>query len=339
MARVKVFVSGIAGFLGSHLAERLQALGHEVTGNDNLSGGDAENVPTDIPWWPVDCNHREALVPILRRKGVDVVYHCAAHAHEGLSVFSPHVIAQNVLTATTGILSAAAEAYVKRFVFCSSMARYGNNPAPFTEDMTPRPVDPYGIAKVAAEEMVKNVADTHGMEWTIAVPHNIIGTRQKYDDPFRNVAAIFINRMLQGKPPILYGGNQTRCFSAVEDCVDPLVQMGLENAAIGHVFNIGPDEGAVTMWEMSKILAELLGVPHAPVVHPARPQEVVHATCSAEKAYRLLGYKPKTQLRETLTAMIEDIRKRGPKPFVHHLPVEISSDRLPATWRNGGMDV
>lgn len=333
---LSVFVTGIAGFLGSHLAERLLSLGHTVSGCDTLAGGEEGNVPVGATWTRHDCNDREAMIQVL--SGVDLVYHCAAHAHEGLSVFSPHVIAQNVLTATTGILSAAAHVGVKRFVYCSSMARYGSNIAPFEEWMWPRPVDPYGIAKVAAEEMVRHVGNTHGMEWVIAVPHNIIGPRQKYDDPFRNVAAIFINRMLRGKPPILYGGAQTRCFSDVKDCVSPLVEMGTLPRVAGEIINIGPDEGTVTMMRLAEMLASLLGVPHCPIVHPGRVHEVVHATCSADKARRVLGYTPETHLETTLQAMIEDIRRRGPKPFSYHVPVEIESERLPVTWRSGGMD-
>lgn len=104
----------------------------------------------------------------------------------------------------------------------SSMARYGSQETPFTEDMTPMPQDPYGIAKYASEMLVRNVCYTHGMDFVILVPHNIIGPRQKYDDPFRNVVSIMINRALQGKQPIIYGdGNQMRCFSFISDLINP----------------------------------------------------------------------------------------------------------------------
>ena len=94
------------------------------------------------------------------------------------------------------------------------MARYGNQKAPFTEEMTPKPEDPYGIAKVAAEDTLKLLSEVHGLNYNIAVPHNIVGPNQKYDDPYRNVMSIFINRNLQGKPSIIYGdGMQQRCFS------------------------------------------------------------------------------------------------------------------------------
>ena len=100
------------------------------------------------------------------------------------------------------------------------MARYGDIKQPFKENDIPDPVDPYGIAKLAAEKVVINLSNTHGIEYNIAIPHNILGPKQKYDDPFRNVASIMINLMLQNRQPVIYGdGEQTRSFSDVNDCI------------------------------------------------------------------------------------------------------------------------
>ena len=131
-------------------------------------------------------------------KGYDIVYHCAATAHEGLSVFSPNFITKNIYQASVAVMTASIVNNVKKFIFCSSMARYGNQKTPYAESMTPKPEDPYGIAKVAAEDTLKLLSEVHGMNYNIAVPHNIVGPNQKYDDPFRNVMSIFINRNLQG---------------------------------------------------------------------------------------------------------------------------------------------
>ena len=219
---MKIFITGVAGFLGSHLADRMLELGHEVTGNDNLLGGYRANVDPRVKFYTTDCCDRRMMECII--KDSEVVIHCAATAHEGLSVFSPDFITKNIYQASVSTISAAISAGVKRFVFCSSMARYGRQAAPFTEDYHhTAPVDPYGIAKVGVEQTLKVLCDTHGMEWNIAVPHNIIGPRQRYDDPFRNVLSIMINRNLQGKPAIIYGdGSQTRCFSYIGDCVSCL---------------------------------------------------------------------------------------------------------------------
>jgi UDP-glucose 4-epimerase len=330
---VKVFVSGAAGFLGSHLADTFIRAGHEVVGCDNLIGGDLNNLPVGIRFEEADCCDVDAMKSLT--KGVGIVYHCAAIATEGLSVFSPTLIAKHVYENTAGILAGAATNKVRRFVYCSSMARYGRGKPPFKEEQPAAPVDPYGISKYAGELLVANVAETHGFEYTIAVPHNIIGPRQKYDDAYRNVASIMINRMLQGKQPVIYGdGGQSRCFSFVQDCVDPLVKIGTLPGLSGEVINIGPDEEAVTINELARILADLLSFRLEPIYVPERPREVREATCSADKARRLLGYDTKVTLRAGLQSMIDWIRAHGTKPFSYHLPIEIDSPLLPATWKS-----
>lgn len=327
----KIFISGVAGFLGSHLADAFLAEDHEVVGVDNMIGGYLDNVPAGVDFYQHDCN--DYLRMREHMKGVDVAYHCAATAYEGLSVFSPHLVTQNIVTATTGMVSAAVANSVKRFVMCSSMARYGTNDVPFREDMAPRPQDPYGIGKYAAELFVRNVAETHGMEWVIAVPHNIIGPRQKYDDPYRNVISIFINLMLQGRQPVIYGdGEQKRCFSYVSDVVAPLAQMAFDARCGGEVINIGPDDEFVTINEVARLAARLVGFPLELTHARGRPQEVRLANCSADKARMLLGYRPKVKLEDGVRQMVDYIRARGPRPFKYHLEFEIVGASLPEPW-------
>jgi UDP-glucose 4-epimerase len=330
---MKVFVSGVAGFLGSHLADAFIRRGDEVVGCDNMIGGDLQNLPEGIQFEQADCGDIVAMKRLLT--GVDLVYHCAAIATEGLSVFSPAIIAKHVYGNTAGLLSAAASKRIRRFVYCSSMARYGHGKPPFREDQVAAPVDPYGIAKYAGELLVRNVADTHGFEHVIAVPHNIIGPKQKYDDPYRNVASIMINRMLQGKQPIIYGdGEQSRSFSFVQDCVDPLLAMATKPGLSGEIINIGPDDEETTINQLARILAEIIGFDLHPIYVADRPQEVRSATCSADKARRLLGYHTQVSLITGLQAMVQWIRKHGPRPFEYHLPIEIDSPIVPVTWRD-----
>lgn len=325
----RIFITGIAGFLGSHLADHFIARGDEVSGIDNLLGGYRDNVPAAATWAMVDCNDFAQVRSMIR--DVDVVYHLAAAPYEGLSVFSPHLVTQNLVTAATGVFSAAIAEGVKRIVFASSMARYGSQSAPFTEDMAPRPQDPYGIGKVCAEDLLRNLCTLHGIEHVICVPHNIIGPRQRYCDPFRNVAAIFINRMLQGQQPYIYGhGSQIRCFSFVSDVVEPLARMATAPVA-EQIINVGPDRGAVTILGLAELIAGMLSFRLDPIFVPARPAEVVHATCWADKARELLGYEPRTSLEEGLQQMIAWIKKRGPRPFEYHLPIEIT-EGAPKTW-------
>ncbi len=329
---MKVFITGVAGFLGSHLADAMLAEGHEVVGCDNLIGGYLDNVPDGVEFYQVDCQYLNTMNKLM--KGVDIVYHTACTAYEGLSVFSPNLICQNTYQITASVASAAVSQGVKRFVYCSSMARYGTQEiVPFTEDMIPKPQDPYGISKLASENLLKCLAEVHGMELVIAVPHNIIGPRQKYDDPYRNVASIMINLMLQGRQPIIYGdGTQKRCFSFVQDDISCLKKIAFQDNVAGEIINIGPDEEFVTINELASTLAEILNFKLEPIYMPGRPQEVKLATCSADKARRLLGYHTEYSLRGGLEEMAEYIQKRGTKKFRYHLDVEIVSEKTPKTW-------
>ena len=329
---MKIFVTGVAGFLGSHLAENMLEMGHEVVGIDSLIGGEIINVPPSVEFYQYDCCDRNSVARVSR--GCDVVYHCAATAYEGLSVFSPALISRNIIDASVSVFSAAIENKVKRIIFCSSMARYGTNEVPFKETFEPRPQDPYGIAKVAAEQMLRVLCQVHDVEYVIAVPHNIIGPRQKFDDPYRNVASIMINLMMQNRQPIIYGdGEQKRCFSFVEDCLSCLVKMVNSPKVVGEVINIGPDEEFVTINQLFATIKDLLGFRGEPIYMPDRPQEVRFATCSADKARALLDYKSKVKLEAGLRSMIQYIGGRGPRKFRYHLELEIINEKTPATWR------
>ena len=329
----KILVTGVAGFLGSHLSEKLVKLGHRVVGIDNMIGGYQDNVPQGINFHNIDCCDMQKLKPIM--KGVDIVYHCAATAHEGLSVFSPYEITKNNYLASVAIFSTAVNEKVKRIIFCSSMARYGNQKAPFTEKMKPQPVDPYAISKVASEQVLENLCELNNIEWVIAVPHNIIGPRQKYDDPFRNVVSIMINRMLQGKAPIIYGdGEQTRCFSYIDDCLSCLIPMLDQKNLNREIINIGPDEEFVSINKVSEICSNITGINLNPIYKKDRPQEVKHATCSANKARKLLNYKTTVNLRDGIKKTFEYIKKRGVRPFDYNINIEINNELTPSTWKN-----
>ena len=329
---MKIFISGIAGFLGSHLADAFIKDGHHVVGCDSLIGGELSNVPAEAEFYQYDCCYRNSMLKIT--KGCDLVYHTAATAYEGLSVFSPHLITNNIVTGSVSLFSAAIENKVKRIVFCSSMARYGTNKVPFREDYTPKPQDPYGIAKVAAEDILKNLCEVHNVEYVIAVPHNIIGPRQKYDDPYRNVASIMINLMLQNRQPIIYGdGKQKRCFSYVDDDLFCLKEMATSKKVLGQTINIGPDEEFITINELAEKIANQLKVNLNPRYMRGRPQEVLEATCSADKARKLLNYKTKTSLDDGISKMIEYIKAKGPKKFRYHLDIEIINSKTPDTWK------
>ena len=330
--KYKILVTGVAGFLGSHLADKLSKLGHEVLGVDNMVGGYKDNISKEIEFFNIDCCDFQKIKKIM--KDIDIVYHCAATAHEGLSVFSPFQITKNNYLASISIFSAAINEKVKRIIFCSSMARYGDQKTPFSEDMQTRPIDPYGISKVAAEQVLQNLCDLNNIEWVIAVPHNIIGPKQIYDDPYRNVVSIFLNRMLQGKPPIIYGdGEQKRCFSYIDDCLDCMIPMLDQDNLNKQIINIGPDEEFVTINEVVEICANISGSNLDPIYKKDRPREVKHATCSSNKARELLKYKTKTNLKEGILRTCDYIKKRGVREFNYRLSIEIDNNLTPETWK------
>jgi UDP-glucose 4-epimerase len=328
---VRIFITGIAGFLGSHLAERLLPQGHDVVGCDSLLGGELINVPPEAEFHQYDCRDFNAMLKVMR--GCELVYHCAATAYEGLSVFSPAMVMDNIVTGSVSVFSAAIANGARRIVLCSSMARYGTNEVPFLESYMPLPQDPYGIAKVAAEQALLNLARVHGVEYAIAVPHNIIGARQKFDDPYRNVASIMANLMLQGRPPFIYGdGEQTRCFSHVEDCLTCLLAMGFGEPGLGQVVNIGPDEEFVSINHLFGELKRITGFDCQAIHVTDRPQEVKNAVCSAAKARDLLGYHTTRTLEEGLHDIVGYIRAVGPRKFRYHLDIEIRNRHTPRTW-------
>ena len=328
----KVLITGVAGFMGSHLADAFLNKGYRVVGIDNLIGGYAENVPVGVEFHEVDLDNLDQIKEIFQ--DVDLVVHAACTAYEGLSVFSPSLVVRNTMQITTNVMSACIRAGVSKIVYLSSMARYGTQDiVPFTEDMVPNPQDPYGIAKYSSELIIKNIAQTHGMNYTILVPHNIIGPRQKFDDPFRNVASIMINRILLGKPPIIYGdGTQMRCFSFMDDVTNPLMLACESDTANGMTINVGPDEESLTINQLSEKIASLMGVNLEPIYMPGRPQEVKNANCSADLARKTLNYQTTTTLESGLISLIEYIKEKGPREFNYHLPLEFTTELTPRTW-------
>ena len=329
---MKIFITGIAGFLGSHLAEVCKKKNYEVIGCDNLVGGNISNIKNlDIQFHETDIEDLEKMTSIMR--GVDVVCHTASYAHEGLSSVSPKLICQNNLIGSVSTFTASVRNKVKRIVFCSSMARYGNIKIPFNENDVPKPVDPYGVSKLAAENILKIMSKTYKFEYNIAVPHNIIGPKQKYDDPFRNVASIMINLILQNRRPVIYGdGNQKRCFSDIDDCIGCLEKLMFDKKIKNQIINIGPDEEFVTINDLYHLISNKLKFNKEPIYVENRPNEVYEAMCSSDKARKLLDYKTTKSLSDSMDKMIDFIKNSGPKKFEYNYPIEIESDVTPNTW-------
>ncbi len=334
LGRKRILITGVAGLVGSNLALHLLPEA-DVVGVDNLIGGYPDNVPKGVDFHQIDIDE----TPVSLLETIDVVVHSACTPHEGLSVFSPSLITQNTYGKSVSLLSKSIVGGVEKFIFLSSMARYGSQPhLPFVEDMIPNPQDPYGIAKLAFEKTLANLAETHGLKYAVVIPHNIIGRGQKYNDPFRNVAGIMINRMLRGQQPVIYGdGNQMRSFSDIRDVVTPISKLINSSVGDSESFNVGPDDNFISINELAEMLAEIIGFELDPIYLADRPREVRFANCSAQKARRILHYQPEIALNQTLREMVMWVDSRGPLPFDHSLPVEINSDITPITWKNGDL--
>ena len=327
-----IFITGVAGFLGSNLADFYLKKGLRVSGCDNLIGGSLENVDPGVSFYKGDCEDLEFMKQATK-DNVDVICHAAAFAHEGLSSISPTLICNNNVTGSTSVFTAAIINKVKRIVYCSSMARYGDVKTPYKESDSLNPVDPYGVSKVAAEKILKILCNTHGVEYNIAVPHNIIGPKQKYDDPYRNVVSIMSNLMLQDRSPMIYGdGEQTRCFSDIVDCIYCLDKLITDKNIISETINIGPDEESISINEIFKKLANKIQFNKEPTYFADRPNEVKNAVCSSEKARKILDYKTTVSLDDSIDKVINYIKKTGTKNFNYNYKLEIQNNKTPITW-------
>lgn len=326
----RIWITGIAGLIGSHLADVLLAEGHEVEGTDNLICGDKNNSP--VCNYNIDCCDFDQMKEVLGLFRPDILVHCAATASEGFSVFSPSFITRNIYEASVATFSAAISVGVKRIVYFSSMARYGKGNPPFSEDDTTNPVDPYGIAKVAAEQTLVSLCNAHGVKWSICVPHNVAGPRQEVS-AYRNVISIFLNRLHYDSPVYIYGdGEQKRCFSPIKDCLHSLKKI-VNGGADGEIVNIGPDGGEITINELLSICEEVTGKKAERIYLDARPvtDDVKEAYCSSNKARRLLDYYPQQKLKDCIQEMWDNFK---PKPFDYSFPLEINNDKVPLTWKN-----
>ena len=329
---MNIFITGIAGFLGSNLADYYIKKGFKVSGCDNLVGGDLDNVNKKVIFHKTDCEDLKKMKEITEDS--DVVIHAAAFAHESLSIFSPYLISKNIIDGSTSVFSASIQNKVKRIVFCSSIARYGEVETPYLETGPAIPTDPYGISKLAAEKILINLCNTYGVEYNIAVPHNIIGIKQKYDDPFRNVASIMINLMLQNRQPIIYGdGEQKRSFSDVDDCIYCIDKLATDPNITSQLVNIGPGpENEITVNELFKLISNQLKFNKEPIYKPERINEVKNAICSSLLCQKLLKSKSNEDIDHVISKMVKFIRNKGPKKFNYNYEIEINNELTPETW-------
>lgn len=330
---MRILVTGVAGFMASHLSEYLANQGHDVYGIDNESIGIKENVPTNIKYAKIDMKDADDMTSLIEECKPELVYHLAAWAHEGLSQFMPRHITENNYNAFLNLIVPAINNGMKRIVVCSSMSVYGGQTPPFNEGMPRIPEDVYAVAKTAMEITTEILADVHGFYYTIIRPHNVVGPRQSMSDPYRNVAAIMMNRILAGKPPIIYGdGNQTRAFSYIDDVTPYIAKAGFIDEAKGEIINIGPTE-EFTINKLADTILKAFDSDLKPIHFPDRPREVKNAFSTNDKAIKILGYKTSVPFEEGIGKMVEWAKAQGHKEFKYLDELELTGNSVPRTWK------
>ena len=238
----KILITGVAGLLGSRLADWIiDNTDNEVIGIDDLSGGYAENINQKVKFYEFNLVDLQKVEGVFAQEKIDVVYHFAAYAAEGLSPFIRKYNYENNLIASANLITCSIQYEVKRFVFASSMSVYGNKyTPPFHEDMPQAPIDPYGVAKYSVEQDLKIANEQHGLEYTIVRPHNFYGINQNIWDKYRNVLGIWIYQIINGDPPTIFGdGSQVRAFSYVDDSIVPFWNASINDECKGEIINLG----------------------------------------------------------------------------------------------------
>jgi UDP-glucose 4-epimerase len=324
-------VTGGAGFIGSHVADSLLAMGHRVVVLDDLSGGFRENVPAKALFVQGTVTDSGLVDRLFAEHRFDHVYHLAAYAAEGLSHFIRRFNYTNNVIGSMTLINASVNHGVTCFVFSSSIAVYGPGQTPMREDMTPEPEDPYGIAKYAVELDLKAAKRMFGLDYVIFRPHNVYGEQQNTADRYRNVLGIFMNQILQGKPCTVFGdGEQTRAFTHISD-IAPVIARSVDvPAARNQVFNIGADR-PYTVNRLVEVVQAAMGRKTG-VVHLDARQEVVHAFSDHGKVARVFGQAPGVSLEDGVARMAAWVKSVGARQPTVFEGIEVEKN-LPPAWR------
>ena len=330
MSSARALVTGAAGFIGSHVVDHCLAAGMRVVAVDDLSGGFRENVPAGAEWVQGDVCDQDFVASLWNTDHFDYIYHLAAYAAEGLSHFIRRYNYQTNLLGSVNLINMAVKREVKCFVFTSSIAVYGHNQLPMSEDLVPQPEDPYGISKYAVELDLRCAREMFGLNYIIFRPHNVYGERQNIADKYRNVIGIFMNQVLQGKAMTVFGdGLQTRAFSHIDDVAPLIARAPMTPGAINEVFNVGADT-PYTVGELAETVAAAFEVPCVVEHLPAR-NEVVHAFSDHSKSTRVFGAGAPIPLKTGIARMAAWVKQRGPAHPVAFKNIEVSKN-LPPSW-------
>jgi UDP-glucose 4-epimerase len=305
----EILVTGGSGFIGSHIVDRLLENGIKVRVLDNLSTGEKKNLAQhknnkSLKFIEGDIRNFTLVKKAVR--DVEAVIHEAALVSVTRSVEDPLLSNEINVKGTLNLLKACVDGHVKRFVFASSCAVYGDTKTlPNHEKLAPKPLSPYAADKLAVENYAKVFHELYGLETICLRYFNVYGPRQKYG-PYSGVISIFINSLLKNEPPIIYGdGKQTRDFINIKDVAEAnLLALSKQNAA-GDIFNISTGK-TTTLNKLAETIQQIMGKTCLkPVYVKPRLGDIKHSYGDIAKAERKLGYKPRVQLEMGLSELIK----------------------------------
>jgi UDP-glucose 4-epimerase len=296
---MKYIVTGGAGFIGSHVVGAI-AGSHEVVVIDNFSSGKPENLsvfPDNVKVIHGSITNLTMLKDVF--KEADGIFHLAAIASVARSIDNPLATHETNITGTLNVLLAARDCGVKKVVFASSSAVYGDDPTlPKREDMPPVPLSPYAVSKLAGEYYCKVFSEVFGVKTVSLRYFNVFGPRQ---DPHSEYAAVipkFITRLIDNQPPIIFGdGKQTRDFVYVKDVVLAII-LAMQSSATG-TFNIGSGE-SIDLNTLAKILAEITKINLHPIYENPRSGDIRDSVSDITAAKKAFGYQTRYSLIEGL---------------------------------------
>lgn len=306
---MRILVTGGAGFIGSHVVEKVQK-DMEVTTFDNFSYGSRENLGAENPRFKIvegDIRDLNLLTKVC--KGIDVVIHLAAVVSVAKSFERPWETNEINVTGTVNLLNACVKNRVKKVIHISSAAVYGIPKClPIDEDHPTNPISPYGASKLAAEHYVRIFGETYGLETTVLRIFNAYGPRQ-YFGQYSGVIRIFIEQALKGMPLTIYGnGQQTRDFIYVEDAVEAIMRSIERTGSAHEVMNIASGN-PVKIKDLADIVMKLVGKGLEIQYLPEKKGDIKHSYACVERASRLMNFKAKTSLREGLKKTIDFYQK------------------------------
>jgi UDP-glucose 4-epimerase len=316
--------------MASHVADYLLEMGHRVIVLDDLSGGFIDNVPQAATFVKGSILDHELLDRLFAEYSFDYVYHLAAYAAEGLSHFIKRFNYHNNLIGSVNLINASVNHGVKCFVFTSSIAVYGTGQTPLTEEMTPKPEDSYGIAKLSVEQELKVSHEMFDLDYIVFRPHNVYGERQNIGDRYRNVVGIFMNQLLKGQPMTIFGdGNQLRAFTHINDVARIIAASVDYPAARRQIFNVGADT-PYTVNELAQVVAQAMNR-ECKVKHLDPRNEVKVAFSDHSKAEQVFGSHARTTLEEGVRAMAAWVKQHGARESSVFENIEVTKN-LPSTW-------